>query len=204
MQEIYKAIPGFEGYYEVSNLGNVKSLGRYNNRKPKILTQENSKSRLTTYKRVKLHKNGEVTRFLVHRLVATVFIENPENKPQVNHIDNDTTNNNVNNLEWCTGSENMVHSHKQNRQEAVKKAAAEGRAKAANLKAETKYKSYLNQNINGRILISFYVDGNKKREYKGVFKCSNCGYTFIAGLNATLRNQGREKPLFCRSCSKKG
>ena len=204
MQEIYKTVPGFEGYYEVSNLGNIKSLGHYNNRKPKILVQENVKSKSAIYKRVKLHKDGEYTRFLVHRLVAIVFIENPENKPEVNHIDNNTTNNTVDNLEWCTSSENMLHSHKQGRQDVVKEAAAKGRAKAANLKAKIKYSAYLNQNLNGRILISFYIGGTKKREYKGNFKCANCGHTFTASLDATLRNQDREKPLFCRSCSKKG
>lgn len=203
MQEIYKDIPEFEGYYQVSNLGNVKSLGMYNNRNPKILVQESSKSKTATYKRVKLHKDGEITRFLVHRLVAIAFIENPKNKPQVNHIDNDTTNNVVPNLEWCTGSENMVHSHNQNRQEAVKKAAAEGRAKAAKLKAETKYNTFLNKNLNGRILLSFHVGGAKKQEYKGNFKCANCNSIFVASLDATLRNQNREKPLFCRSCSSK-
>ena len=202
MQEIYKEIPGFEGYYEVSNLGNVKSLGKGN--KSKLLAQENSKSKLATYKRVKLHKDGEVTRSLVHRLVALTFIENPDNKPQVNHIDNDTTNNNVDNLEWCTGSENMKHSHDQGRQEAVKIAAAEGRAKAAKKKAHAKYSPLLNQNLNGRILRSFYVGGSRKQEYKGDFECAQCGHKFVASLDATLRNQDREKPLFCRSCSMKG
>ena len=203
MQEIYKDIPGFEGYYQVSNLGNVKSLKTLNNGNPKILSQENSKSKKTIYKRVKLHKNGKVTRSLVHRLVALTFIKNPDNKPQVNHIDNDTTNNNVSNLKWCTASENMRHSHKQKRQEPAKQAAAEGRRKAAKIKAETKYSNYLNKNLNGRILISFYVGGDKKREYKGNFKCAQCNHMFIASLDATLRNQNREKPLFCRSCSSK-
>ena len=203
MQEIYKAVPGFEGYYEVSNLGNVKSLGHYNNRKPKILTQDNSKGKSGIYKRVKLYKDGKCTRFLVHRLVALVFIPNPENKPEVNHIDNDTTNNVVTNLEWCTHSENMLHSHKQGRQDKALKAAAKARAKAAKLKAETKYKAYLGKNLNGRILLDFYVGGNKKREYKGTFKCANCGYVFTASLDATLRKINREKPLFCRSCSSK-
>jgi len=64
------------------------------------------------YYYVCLSKNGKVRKFKVNRLVAQAFIPNPDNKPFVNHIDGDKLNNNVNNLEWCTQSENMLHAYK--------------------------------------------------------------------------------------------
>jgi DNA-directed RNA polymerase subunit RPC12/RpoP len=202
MTEIYKPIEGYEEHYQVSNLGNVKSLPRPTT-KGGLLSQENTKSKDAIYKRVTLSKNGVAKRFLVHRLVAAAFISNPDNKPQVNHIDNDTTNNIVSNLEWSTGSENMQHSRKQGRQDIVKEAAAEGRRKAADKRVQEKYTPMLNTNLNGRILLSFFKCTEGKQEYKGNFQCANCGNEFIASLNATLRKQTRDKPLFCRSCSSK-
>jgi hypothetical protein len=95
--EEYKIIEGFENY-SVSNYGNVK-----NNKTGRILKPiENEKG----YYQLSLCKNGYFKTFKVHRLVALAFIPNPENKPQIDHIDNDRINNNVNNLRWCTNSEN--------------------------------------------------------------------------------------------------
>lgn len=112
--EIWKKIKDFDNY-EVSNLGNVKRLesivfqsGRYNNYKGRILKQENVKG---GYKRVSLSKNNIIKRFQVHRLVAISFIDNKNNKPCVNHIDGNKSNNNASNLEWVTYSENEKHSY---------------------------------------------------------------------------------------------
>lgn len=111
MQEEYKAIEGYPDY-EISNLGNVKSIkGSKNN----LLKQEVIKRDHTNYRRVTLSKNGSTQRFQVHRLVAQEFIINTENKPIVNHIDNNGENNSVSNLEWVTHSENMIHAEKQGR-----------------------------------------------------------------------------------------
>lgn len=204
MQEIYKDIKGFEGHYQISNFGNVKTL-KTTNPNGKLRKLEKSKSKTSFYYRVTLHKNNESTRFLVHRLVALHFLQTTQDttKLQVNHIDNNTLNNVITNLEWCTPSENMLHSHKQLRQEHVKQAAAIGRAKTFKAKADAKYTALLNTDINGRILIKFFVGGDKKQEYKGLFKCTKCNHEFQASLDATLRNQFREKPLYCRSCTKK-
>lgn len=117
MEEIWKDISEYEGYYQVSNLGNVRSLPRivrYKNsglRKypGKLLSSEMMKD---NYQRVVLMKNGVKTKFRIHRLVATAFIPNVNNKPFINHIDGNKSNNVVNNLEWCTASENIIHADK--------------------------------------------------------------------------------------------
>lgn len=114
MSEIWKSIEGYEGYYEVSNYGRVRSVDRtltYSNgylakHKGRILKGETDKK---GYKRVRLSKNDKTKKFQVHRLVAMAFIPNPENKKFVNHIDENSSNNRLDNLEWVTGSENMRH-----------------------------------------------------------------------------------------------
>lgn len=100
-------IKGFDGKYQVSNTGKVRSLCY---KKPRILSQYNT-GKYRNYKEVKLYKGGRGTDdgYKVHRLVAEAFIPNPDNKPQVNHIDGNTFNNDVSNLEWVTNSENQKH-----------------------------------------------------------------------------------------------
>ena len=99
--EIWKDIKDYEGLYQISNYGRVKSLITN-----KILKQ--TKFSCGNYV-VELCKNKTHSKKLVHRLVAETFIPNPENKPQVNHIDEDKTNNRVENLEWNTAKENTNH-----------------------------------------------------------------------------------------------
>lgn len=113
--EIWKDIIGYEGKYQVSNIGNVKSLDYIDNRgqlkKGKLL-----KRRITEkgYNSAVLYNNGKQKCYKVHRLVATAFIENSSYKPFVNHIDGNKLNNNVSNLEWCTHQENIIHSFANN------------------------------------------------------------------------------------------
>lgn len=101
MKEIWKDIEGYEGKYQVSNMGRIKFLKF---KKIRILRSEKD---VNGYLRVTLHKNGIIKRYKVHRLVAQAFIPNPNNLPQVNHKDEDKTNNNVSNLEWCDAKYNM-------------------------------------------------------------------------------------------------
>lgn len=103
-KEIWKDIEGYEGLYQVSNLGRVKSKLR----KGRILKPINTKK----YYSVILCKNSTTKEIYVHRLVAYAFIPNPQNKPFINHIDGNKQNNYVENLEWCTQSENCRHAYK--------------------------------------------------------------------------------------------
>lgn len=103
MKEMWKDILGYEGLYQVSNLGDVRSLKYAGGNKVKMLKQ----ATVNGYKRVSLVKNGKGKNYLVHRLVAIAFIPNPDNLPIVNHKNEDKTNNNVNNLEWCTQEYNI-------------------------------------------------------------------------------------------------
>lgn len=111
--EIWKDIEGYEGLYQVSNKGRVKSMDRYadNNgtlqfRPERILKQNIQKAGRNKRCAVALSKNAKIKMVRVHRLVAKAFIPNPENKPFIDHIDTDSTNNNVENLRWVTAKEN--------------------------------------------------------------------------------------------------
>lgn len=101
MKEVWKDIEGYEGLYQISNLGRVKRVttGR-------ILKGGKDKD---GYLMVKLYKNNIRSNKKIHRLVAEAFIPNPENKPQVNHADENKTNNSLDNLEWMTAKENINH-----------------------------------------------------------------------------------------------
>ena len=115
--ETWKPIAGFEGFYEVSSYGNVRGIDRFVMNKWGHMifhASQNMKCRVVSngYAHVKLRKDGHGYEPLVHRLVAEAFIPNPLNIPQINHIDGNKANNAVSNLEWCTGSENQLHSRR--------------------------------------------------------------------------------------------
>lgn len=119
MKEIWKDIDGYEGYYQVSSKGNVRSVDRTIQSidgirksmnysfKGRVLKQGNKNNSKFPYKSVVLHKGGISKSFRVHRLVANAFIPNPDNLPEVNHKDENPSNNNVENLEWCTPKYNV-------------------------------------------------------------------------------------------------
>lgn len=106
--EIWKDIKNYEGLYQVSNLGRIKSLGNKINHKNSIYLKKRPNK--YGYEYVILQNNKKKKSKTVHRLVAEAFISNLENKKQVNHIDGNKLNNNVDNLEWSTPSENIKHS----------------------------------------------------------------------------------------------
>ena len=121
MEEIWKDIPGYEGLYQASSLGRIRSLDHvveyvkhydYGDVVAKhffpgkILSQNKTSGYLGCIFSI----NGKIEYPLVHRLVASAFIPNPDNKPEVDHVDGDTTNNCVENLRWVTSRENAANS----------------------------------------------------------------------------------------------
>lgn len=113
-KEIWKDVVGYEGYYKVNNIGNIKSLERTIIRRDGVcrLYKESKKRSYIGYKGYVIcgfNKGGQKVNKKIHRVVAKAFIPNPEKKLQVNHIDGNKSNNCVSNLEWCTNAENMAH-----------------------------------------------------------------------------------------------
>lgn len=113
MQEQWKPIAGYEGIYEVSNTGKVRSLTREipypNGKTRKTAGFEKKPVEVGGYLYFCLSKNGQSRRFAAHRLVAMAFLENPDNKPEINHKDCNRKNNRADNLEWVTRQENVNH-----------------------------------------------------------------------------------------------
>ena len=118
--EIWKDVVGYEGYYQVSNFGNIRSVDRviYSD-KLHIGTKRELKGKMLKpyvnshgYLALTLTKNGNEKLLRVHRIVAEAFIKNPNNYDQVNHIDGDKTNNKIENLEWCNNQYNVNHAYK--------------------------------------------------------------------------------------------
>lgn len=105
LKEVWKDIPGYEGLYQVSNLGQVKSL--YGSPLGKTMVGSSDRQ---GYMGIKLWKDGKYKYFKVHRIIAAVFVPNEHGKPMVNHVDGNKSNNDISNLEWCTCKENMAHS----------------------------------------------------------------------------------------------
>lgn len=105
MEEEWRPVKGYEGLYEVSNMGRVKSLHAPQG----IILKQGTYS--NGYMGANLSKDGTTNMKLVHRLVAIAFIQNPNNYEEVNHKDGNKKNNTVDNLEWCTRSYNLKHAY---------------------------------------------------------------------------------------------
>jgi len=128
MKETWKDIAGYEGLYQISNTGRVKSMaktvrcknGATNSYRERVMAKSKKPSGEV---KITLSKGGKSKTLLVHRLVAIHFIPNPMNKPEVNHIDGVRDNNVVSNLEWVTSSENQQHAYRIGLQEGRKGSA---------------------------------------------------------------------------------
>ena len=111
MEEIFKDIKGYDGLYQVSNLGKIKSLNYNRTGKEKLLKQNINSN---NYFKITLSKNNVRKNYCTHVLVAKTFIENPNRLPCINHIDGNKQNNHIDNLEWVTYKQNTEHAYKRN------------------------------------------------------------------------------------------
>lgn len=171
MSEIWKPITEFEGFYEVSNLGKIKSLHK---NKETILSP---KTNNMGYLWVDLWKNGTHKCLLIHRIVACEFIDNPLNLPIVNHIDRNIKNNRFDNLEWCSYSYNVDY--------AIIASPNFNRRKRGELKQDQKpvHKRYQQGDLTRKNkkhpepIVQMDLDGNVIAEYKNIaFATSVLGY----------------------------
>ena len=136
ISETFLSVPGYEGYYEISNLGNIKSL-----RSGKLLKQASNKD---GYKFVCLAKDGKSRSYGVHRLVALAFLPNPENLPEVNHKDESHDNNCVENLEWISKKGNRNYgTYRERMSKSLKESGTNNKSISAYDKKTLKFvKSY--------------------------------------------------------------
>ena len=199
-KEIWRDVVGYEGLYQVSNLGRVKSLGRfvvnpvtskgYMWKPEKILRPcKHSKG----YLLVGLHKDGYL-KTAVHRLVALAFIPNPQNLPQIDHINADKTNNNVNNLRWVTAKQNvnnplnMVHLIGENNPFYGKKHSEETKRKISDrLSGKNNPKAHKVKNIDTNEIFNTVKEASIKynvsfsaivHAIKRKGKCSGCKWEY--------------------------
>lgn len=117
LQEKWEPVNGYESCYLVSNLGRIKTIGRYIKRRwetPIFYPEKFLVPRIDRYGYVKvsLYQNGLIKHTTLHRIVAEAFIKNPLNKKEVNHIDGNKLNNRAVNLEWVTNRENIIHAER--------------------------------------------------------------------------------------------
>lgn len=160
MKEIWKDVKGYEGLYQVSNLGRVKSLGLDKWHKGRILKQ--SFDGKGNYLFVGLHKDGKTKQKNVHRLVAETFVPNPNNFPCANHINERKTDNRATNLEWCTveynsnygnAKKNMIESRrKNNNQEEINRKIKDTKKKNQSFSCEKPVAQYT---ISGTLVATY-------------------------------------------------
>lgn len=195
MTEEWRPVKGYEGFYEVSNKGNVRSLDRKSGRyvrkgrwlRPFLVPDENG------YKHVCLSAYGVREQKAVHRLVAEAFVRNPDNKPQVNHIDENKLNNTADNLEWVTQQENLSYS---NKGPASKKGKAVARLDTNGFAAEEIYDSITKaakKNNTTASAICSVLKGRQKRAGGFVFcylnECFRVGNRYFRAGNGDMTAQ---------------
>lgn len=159
MIEIWKDIKGYEGIYQVSNLGRVRSFLRGG----RVLKPHSTGH----YLGVVLYKENSHKAYLIHRLVANAFIENPNNFNEVNHKDENGVNNVWSNLEWCSHSENINYGNR-NKKVGVRL-------------GKPVLQINKNGNIVGRFCSIHEAGRNTGVDYRNIFKCCNGGCKSLGG-----------------------
>lgn len=165
MVEIWKDINGFEGYYQISDYGNVRSLDRFdgvNHRKGQLLKPT---LKFNGYLQVGLRKHNKRKYFSIHRLVAIHFIDNPENKKQINHIDCNKQNNTINNLEWVTPKENQFHA----KENGLRNNMPSG-------EKHTNYGKYAENSKSAKPIIRYNRETGETKLYKAKILAKNDGF----------------------------
>lgn len=171
--EIWKDIEGYEGKYQVSNEGRVKSLNYNNTGKEHLLIPSSDKR---GYKHVNLFLNGYKKMKLIHRLVAEAFIENPNNYPQINHKNEKKDENYVENLEWCTQAYNNVFNDRAKKAgENIRKALA-GKIPKANPPKK---------------VYQYSLDGELIKIWDSKAECVRNGFNHVSECCNGKRNQNK-------------
>lgn len=174
--EIWKDVPGYSGLYQVSNLGRVKSIERYDAKKhrvkERILKQAN---RGNGYKVVVLFSNGHKM-YAVHRLVALAFIPNPDGLPQINHKNEIKTDNRAENLEWCTPKQNANVG-------TVRERISESRKKSLRCKEDAEKRK--------RPILQYDLMGNIIRRYDSISEAKKANGIPVnnGSINACLKGK---------------
>jgi len=179
MQEIWKDVNGYEGLYQVSNLGRVKRLSRTIRHsegntsliKGKLISPKTEKD---GYVRVSLSNSGRKKTHNIHRLVCFSFIKNPNNKPDVNHINGIKSDNSLSNLEWCTKSENMRH-------------AIESGLHTQIGKSHHRYGKHGSENPCSKPVVRYDLDMNFISRYDNIKIASESLGIFAQNISATCR-----------------
>ena len=181
--ELWKDIIGYEGIYQVSNIGNVKRISgiRGVNKKYQDNYILNPRDNGKGYLRVRLSKNGIPKMYMIHQLVAKAFIENPENKKEVNHKDCNKKNNNIYNLEWSTRAENVRHAWENGLNENARKKASITGAKTIHLIGQKTWKKVINLE-NG-----FIFDSGTEAWRQSGMNCTRRYFTSM--LNGEIKNK---------------
>lgn len=156
MEEVWKDIPDYEGYYQVSNLGKIKRLPRHKPTDKRKTHNNIRKPRLAEngYFRINLSKDNSVKWFGIHRLVALAFIPNPDNLPVINHKDENKQNNRVDNLEWCTHQYNREYGTARERQQKTRAANPNDKT-ARKLVGEKNSKAILQYSLSGKMIARY-------------------------------------------------
>ena len=193
--EVWKPIMGYEGLYEVSNLGRVKSFAKDKN--GKIMSPcDNSKG----YKYVTLGR-GSKHKYYIHRLVALHFIPNPENKPEIDHINGNPSDNRVENLRWATKLENM-NNPITNKRMSDKKKGCEGNNKTSVIQFDLegnlikkwdKIKDAVEATDTNRTSIISCANGRYKTAGNSIWKYYDIETYLIAKMNKTIKDREKRK-----------
>ena len=180
MTEIWKPVVGWENLYEVSNLGNIRTL---HYKKPYLMHPTVDQK---GYMRISFvaPNTKKYKRYGVHRVVAEAFIPNPEKLPQINHKDEDKTNNHIDNLEWCTGKYNCNYGKHNDKIRASRVGMKLSNSHIANLRK-------VRTEIAGKAVIQLSQNGDVINRFNSISEASRCTGVSISSISHTCN--GRSK-----------